>query len=217
MIYAFVIGHHLSWKQIPIDSYKIGIDRGAFLALKHGIALNEAVGDWDSCTKEERQLILSSVPRVISLNSHKDDTDTMHAYREHQHEKDARFLLLGSIQGRRIEHFYANLELVCTDSRVEMIDKDTRIFLLDHDMSIPREEGRYISFFALGEGATISLRGFAYNLDHYHLIPAGPVSAVSNEFRSPLGEVNIHQGKLLCFISKSDARSVAHAIMNTHR
>ena len=217
MIYAFIIGHNIDWDAIPSDAYKIGIDHGAFLALEHGIPLDEAVGDWDSCTAKEREKILTSVLRVTTLNPHKDDTDTMHAYREYCQEKDAKFLLLGSIQGKRVEHFYANLELVALDPRVEMIDQNTRIFQVDHDITLPKEENTFVSFFALGQGAILSLKGFAYDLDHYHLVPAGPISAISNEFVSPYGEVHLHEGKLLCFLSKSDAVNVSHAIISQHR
>ena len=61
-----------------IDSYVIGVDKGALYCLKNHIRMDLAVGDFDSVNNRDFDLI-NKETKIIKLNSIKDDTDTEHA------------------------------------------------------------------------------------------------------------------------------------------
>lgn len=187
------------------NSIKIGVDYGAFLSVKNGIRLDYAVGDFDSCSKEEKEQILLHVPNIIELKSEKDDTDTKHAYSMFKDKNDVEFILLGSIQGKRIEHFYANLELVMNDERVLMQDDDSLIFSKSKAFHVNKGQYKYFSFFPIGEESTISLEGFKYPLKEKRIF-RGDGLTISNELNSDAAYVKIHNGSLLCIFSKNDTR-----------
>lgn len=200
-----IIGNNVNLKDFPFenDSLKIGIDRGSLIAISNNIKLDYAVGDFDSCSEEERNKIYSSVKNVIKLNPIKDDTDTKHAYSMYKDEKDVEFILLGSIAGERIEHFYANLELVMKDERVSLLDDSSLVFMTSKNHEFANIPYKYVSFFPLEEEATISLRGFYYNLDK-QTIYKGQGLGISNEIVDKKAHLEIYEGKVLVFLSKND-------------
>ena len=202
-----IIGRNIDLKSFPFekDSIKIGIDRGAFLAIENGITLDYAIGDFDSCSEEEKEQISLHVPNVLSLNPIKDDTDTKHAYSMFKEKKDIKYILLGSIEGKRIEHFYANLELVMKDERVSMLDDSSLIFMTKKPFKISDTSYKFYSFFPIDETAKISLEGFKYDLNE-ETIYKGEGLTISNEIKTTGALVNIHSGSLLCIFSKNDNR-----------
>ncbi len=205
MIVYLIIGKNIDWKNFSFiePSLKVGIDKGSFLALENGIKLDYAIGDFDSCSEEEKAKILAEVPCVIKLNPIKDDTDTKHAYSIWKNEKDVSFIILGGIEGKRIEHFYANLELAMLDKRITIQDSNTIIRLLNDEETIKQSEYKYISFFPLEEKGRLTLKGFAYDLDDEEIFK-GQGLAVSNELKENECFIKVNDGKFLMFLSKND-------------
>lgn len=200
-----IIGNNVDLKHFHFedDSLKVGIDHGSILSINSGVKLDYAIGDFDSCSKEEKDKIYANVKNVIKLNPIKDDTDTKHAYSLWKDKDDVEFILLGSIGGKRIEHFYANLELVMEDARVTLLDDSSMVFKAYKNQEFEKSPYKYVSFFPIGEKATISLKGFYYNLDK-HDIYRGEGLSVSNEIVDERAYLEIHEGKVLVFFSKND-------------
>lgn len=185
------------------DSIKIGIDRGAFLSLENEIKLDYAIGDFDSCSSSEKDEILHNVPNVFKLNPIKDDTDTKHAYEMFKKQDDISFVILGGTQGKRIEHFYANLELVMKDKRIQMLDDNSLIFKAEKSFDIYKSQYRYYSFFPIKNTAVLSLSGFKYDVEESS-IEIGQGLTISNELKGDKGRVEIIHGPLLCVFSCND-------------
>lgn len=200
-----IVGNNIDLKNYSFldDSIKVGIDRGSFLALENNIDLDYAIGDFDSCLDSEKEKIYAKVPRIIKLNPIKDDTDTKHAYSLWKEEENVSFVILGGIQGKRIEHFYANLELAMLDKRITLEDDYTIIRMIDSEETIKNNGFKYISFFPLEEESYLSLKGFAYDIEN-HLISKGDGLAISNELKNPEGHIKVNKGKFLMFLSKND-------------
>lgn len=197
-------------KNIDLSSYlfednslKVGIDKGAFLALKAGIKLDYAVGDFDSCSILEKEDIAKNVSNIVSLNPVKDDTDTKHAYEMFKNMEGASFIILGGIQGKRIEHFYANIELAMKDERISLLDDNSLIFKAAESFVINKNEYKYFSFFPIGDKALLSLKGFKYEISNQS-IEKGQGLTISNELKDNKGYIEIISGELLCIFSKDD-------------
>ena len=53
----------------------VGVDGGALRLLDQHLSMEVAIGDFDSVTKEQRDLIHEAAGTVVQLPSEKDDTD----------------------------------------------------------------------------------------------------------------------------------------------
>lgn len=200
MEYVLIIGHDMDFSKFNFKGkYLIGVDEGAYIALKNGIELNVAIGDFDSIDAEKLSFIQSKTETII-LSNKKNDTDTWAALKLC---KDAsRIIILGGIQGKRIEHFIANLMLMEKYPRVEMLDNNSHMYIMDSSFSIRKTDYKFISFFAL-QDTIISLEGFAYPLNNYYLKNTDPLT-ISNELTTERGIITLKGGRVLVIQSKED-------------
>ena len=200
-----IVGNNINLKKycFSFDDIIVGVDKGAYLALQSGLHLNYAIGDFDSLSFDEFNLVKKTCSKIIQLNPIKDCTDTFYAYQKFEKEMD-KIIILGGIQGKRIEHFIALLNLIKQDDRVELIDDYTSIKHLrtSRHYKLEKSNYRYISFFSLGD-TIISLSGFKYDLDQYHLSHFDSL-CISNEIVDLIGEIDIDGDDCLMFQSKDD-------------
>ena len=202
MEYVLIIGHDMEFSKFNFKGkYLIGVDEGAYIALKNGIELDVAIGDFDSIDAEKLSFIQSKTKTII-LSNKKNDTYTWAALKLC---KDAsRIIILGGIQGKRIEHFIANLMLMEKYPRVEMLDNNSHMYIMDSSFSIRKTEYKFISFFAL-QDTIISLEGFAYPLNNYYLKNTDPLT-ISNELTTERGIITLKGGRVLVIQSKEDKK-----------
>ena len=186
-------------KEFLNDSFIVGADRGAYNAIKKGITPDVSIGDFDSVTKEEFEIIKTHSKKIITLNPIKDKTDTLEAL-ELVKDYDE-IIILGGIKGNRIEHFYANLLLFYQYKNLKIIDDNSLIEIKDKSFN-PYTSYKFISIFSLDNNTYIDLIGFKYNLENYNLRIDNPLG-ISNEIvEDPY--VKIHSGKILIIYTKDD-------------
>ncbi len=200
MEYVLIIGHDMDFTRFNFQNrYVIGVDEGAYVAIRNNVKLDVAIGDFDSIDPEKLAYIKGKT-KVIQLPQEKNETDTMAALKLC---KDAtRITILGGIQGKRIEHFIANLILMENYPKVEMLDNNSHMYIMDSSFSIKKNDYKFISFFALRE-TRLTLEGFSYPLNNYILKNNDPLT-ISNELTSPMGIVTIKDGRVLVIQSKED-------------
>lgn len=200
MEYVLIIGHDIDFKAFNFkNKYAIGVDEGAYLALMAGVRLDVAIGDFDSIDQDKLAFIKKKT-KVIELPTHKNDTDTGAALK--LCKGASRILLLGAIQGKRIEHFIANLLLMEKNPKIEMLDNNSHMYIMDSSFSLKKTEYKFISFFAL-EDTFITLEGFRYPLNKYYLKNTDPLT-ISNELVEDCGVVTLKGGRVLVIQSKED-------------
>ncbi len=172
----------------------IGVDAGALVCLNKGLALDIAVGDFDSVTSDELELIKSKVKEVIVLNPIKDDTDFMYAYKTLCQGYDE-IHVLGGLGGRR-DHEYMHVHAAMRDNRLVLMNEQNKIQRLDCGVhNISKDLFQYISFFALTQ-ATIDLKGFKYSLDNKDITPEDTF-LTSNEIIGESAVVTLQSGSVL--------------------
>ena len=181
------------------DSYVIGVDKGALYLYQNNIKMDLAVGDFDSISKNDLELIEKET-KVIKLNPIKDDSDTEHAINLVKNYDE--ILILGGIQGKRIEHFYAILLYLQLSKNIILKDNNSLIYYKENDFKIIKNEYKFISFFSLDDNTYISLNGFKYNLYNYNLKRLDPL-CLSNEKKEDIVEVRL-KGKVLVIETKDD-------------
>ncbi len=173
------------------DEYCIGVDKGAYYALKAGINITLAIGDFDSVTEAELAYIKKHAKSVQAHPIRKDKTDSDLAVSEALKHNPKRIEIYGGV-GNRLDHTYANL-LLLRRGNIQLIN--------DHQTSFVLKPGRYeinhkydfISFFAIKPVKELSLEGFSFELQAYDL-DVDDSLCISNKGN---GIVHFSQGELL--------------------
>lgn len=183
-------------KQIPYrnDCEYIGIDRGALIAIRQGIPLKCAIGDFDSVSEQERTEISNNCPIVV-LPSHKDETDTEQGIVYAQEQGYEELILYGGIGGR-LDHTLANVYLLTNrELPFTLMDEHHEIKVLKKGIYQIPKRFTYLSFLAL-EDSVITETGVAYPL-YERKLTTKDIYPISNEITDEYADVIIHYGRVL--------------------
>lgn len=190
-------------KEDVLDSFVVGADRGALLAVLNGISLDISIGDFDSVNQEEFELIKKNSKKVIKLSPIKDKSDTSEAVDLCKGYSD--ILILGGIKGKRIEHFYSNLLTLYNNPNLRMKD-DNSLIETKAKSFIPNTSYKYISLFSIDDESIITLKGMKYNLKAYTLKRNDPLGLSNEIIKDP--QIEILKGRLLVIYSVSDYEDI---------
>ena len=134
-------------KHIPklADCDIIGIDRGAYLAIREGVEPLCAIGDFDSVNAQELEVIKAHCPLEI-LPTHKDETDSEKGV-YYALEQGYRHIILYGGLGGRMDHTLANLYLIMhRDIPLTLMDAHHCIRKLKKGIYQIPKRFRYLSF-----------------------------------------------------------------------
>ena len=94
----------------PFDLF-VGIDRGALFLLEENKEVALAVGDFDSLSKKEHDLVGQKAQEILSAIAEKDDTDTQLALASIFAKYPLAQVTLIGATGGRLDHLLANIWL----------------------------------------------------------------------------------------------------------
>lgn len=183
-------------KHIPklADCDVIGIDRGAYLAIREGVEPLCAIGDFDSVNAQELEVIKAHCPLEI-LPTHKDETDSEKGV-YYALEQGYRHIILYGGLGGRMDHTLANLYLIMhRDIPLTLMDAHHCIRKLKKGIYQIPKRFTYLSFLAL-EPTIITEQGVAYPL-YKRSITAMDIYPISNEITEDYATITIHEGSVL--------------------
>ena len=188
---------------LPIekDDYLIAADGGVDHVRRLGLIPHESLGDFDS---------LGYVPegaRVFPVE--KDDTDAMLAVRRGLALGYREFLLYGCLDGPRLDHTVANLQLL-----QYLADHGAFGILsgLTHGAAVVKNgslrftgsPAGIFSVFCMGPDAKgVTIRGARYELENGTLTAGFPLG-VSNHFLGKDAEISVAGGSLLVIWERAD-------------
>jgi len=180
----------------------IGVDGGIHDIQRKGLVVDLGIGDFDSCYIED---VVNSCSKVKVYPKEKDFSDLELAIREVisvPHEK----IVIYNATGGRLDHFYANLNILIKyyPYNLEIVDTANLIRIVSQPTKLEKTPYQYLSFFALEEGTIITLKGFKYELNEYHLEPLDNL-CLSNELVGE-GYLEVNNKKLLV-IESNDPES----------
>ncbi|NIK67973.1 thiamine diphosphokinase [Paenibacillus sp. BK720] len=189
------------------DDRLIGADRGALFLVQHGYAPDLALGDFDSVTTEELELIRSVSRETVTYDPiDKDYTDTELAFRYALEQSPSEIRMLGAL-GSRFDHSLANVHLlklaIEQGISASITDEHNTISLAEEGtIELHQSEYSHISLLPLSEEVTgITLRGFVYPL-HEATLRIGQSLGISNILADPVGTLTVRTGTLLVIQSK---------------
>ncbi|XMB85611.1 thiamine diphosphokinase [Mycoplasmatota bacterium WC44] len=192
MIVRIIAGAPSAYIEEFSNDYVIAVDFGVEHAINKDIKIDLAVGDFDSVDKT----YLNDL-KILELNPIKDETDLYVAIQEAIRLNPEKIVIYGATNGR-FDHYIANIHLLDLYN-IEIVDEVNKIFIKDNKFKLKKRNG-YVSFFNYSGNPVISLEGFKYPLNEYHL-EYGDSLCVSNEIIDDFGEINIKNGKVLVILS----------------
>jgi len=190
------------------DTVFIGADRGALHLLQRGITPLEAVGDFDSVSEVEYDLIATSVQIMGRFRSEKDETDLELAVNRALSYRPEQIVLTG-VTGGRLDHMESALQLMY---RLQLTNEQTifSIYNKTNELSLlipgehqvkPDTRYPYISFFPFGGTvAGLTLTGFKYETADA-VLETGMTLFTSNEPVSEVCTISFYEG--ICLMVRS--------------
>ena len=144
--------------------------------------------------------------KVIRLKPEKDDSDTQSAMNYAIQNGAKKITILGAT-GNRVDHLMANFGLLVLakkqEAEVILADQYNYMKLVSDGEIIKKSTqfGKYVSLFG-GDVTGLTLEGFKYSLDNYHLATADSGLTVSNEIVSEKAKVTYRSGTLLMIMAQ---------------
>jgi thiamine pyrophosphokinase len=173
------------------EDFIIGADQGALLLASNDIYFDLALGDFDSVTEKELELIKKHCENVKVFPEVKDYTDTYLAVEEAIDSGYDEIIIYGGIGGR-LDHTFANINLLKLGN-ITIKTENEIVYILKPGKYNITNDMLYISFFALEDVVDLSLRQFEYQVDKLYLDTSNPL-CISNRNE---GEVEFKEGLLL--------------------
>ena len=206
----------------------IAADRGLEFFLDYLILPDVVIGDFDSLSEDGKNFLEmqsedisyggmlewklqkgeGKVVEVVRLRPEKDDSDTQSAM-NYAIQNGAKEIVILGVTGNRVDHLMANFGLLILAQKqgaeVALADRYNYMKLISSGTILKKAEqfGKYVSFFPLGGDVTgLTLEGFKYPLDKYHLTTADSGLTVSNEISGEYAKVTYESGTLLMIMSR---------------
>lgn len=196
---------------VPPGAVIVAADGGAEHALRLGLAVDVAVGDFDSISRSGLAALERAGVRVERHACVKDATDLELALDVAVGLRPRRILVVGSGSGRA-DHAFGQLLLLGSEAyRGVEIDAQVGralIHVIRGERSLAGARGELISLFALhGPAVGVATEGLVYPLCGETLAP-GSSRGVSNVFAAEEARVRLERGVLLAVRpGGQDARS----------
>ncbi|MCM3783858.1 thiamine diphosphokinase [Neobacillus mesonae] len=193
-------------KNLRADDILIGADYGAWFLVKNDLRPAISVGDFDSVTREQFDLIEKMSTRTISCDPiDKDLTDTELALEYAYTFKPEEIVIFGAT-GSRLDHTLANIQILFKTLKAKIPcsiqNKNNLIQITDSQITVHKTEYEYVSLIPLTtEVRGIYLDGFMYPLEDAVLTIGGSLG-ISNQISQKEATITIKEGVLLVVHSK---------------
>ena len=181
-------------KNVPrFDMPYIGVDRGAYILASLKIPMDLAIGDFDSVTLSEKELIQTYAKEMIALNPVKDDTDFEAALKAIDLDAYDLIYVYGGLGGR-LDHTFMNLRIVSMyPNKLCMLDDLNRVIAYKKGVyKLSKDDYRYVSLFTTNT-ACITIEGVKYPLVKQDLTITD-LYTISNEILQEYATLTVHDG-----------------------
>ncbi len=166
----------------------IGVDRGALVAVNEGIQVDLALGDFDSITSNEQEILHQKAKEILAFPTDKDDTDTEIALLYVLENYPDTDVFLYNWYGGRIDHLYSLLLLVLQKRfrslvpHLHFVSRKNQVsFYMPGEHFITKiEHMEYLSYILLTDVKDLTLNQVKYPLEKVSFDQ--PHALISNEF-----------------------------------
>ena len=194
---------------IQTADFVIGVDRGAYWLLRHGLTPHVAIGDFDSTIVSEFNLIKKKISDVRAFPSEKDQTDLELAVDYAIGLKPKELIIYGAI-GNRFDHTIVSVNLLekLMKNKIDakMRDQYNELFLLESRRTILKSPRyTYLSLLPYSSKAVVTISGVLYSVTK-HTFYRNSSLGVSNEIVGKQAEIIVHSGIVLVIQSRDRSK-----------
>lgn len=183
----------------------VGVDKGAYWLVNQVVKIDVAIGDFDSVTKEELQIVERNVKKIIKVTPEKDATDLELAIDYLIKLNPESVVIYGAIGSRfdqSLQSVYLLELLLSHNINAKIVNGTNEIYVTKSKLIfLTPLPFPYCSVVPISEKAVVSLSGFKYPLERevlYRIHSRG----ISNEIiRSP-AEVMVYNGTVAVILSR---------------
>jgi thiamine pyrophosphokinase len=158
---------------------------------------NYLIGDLDSASEEEVLWAQENNVQIIKYPFEKDETDTELALAFAKKLKIFNTEISG-VLGKRIDHSLASFYLIAKYGFLnpKIVEEYLESGFLSKSKEFEVEKDETWSVFQIGGDAEISLSGFKYELNNFHIEKFNPIG-VSNQTVKNKVKISIHEGSII--------------------
>lgn len=186
----------------------IAADGGALHCRRLGLTPSVVIGDFDSLSEDDLQVLELAGARLLRYPERKDFTDLELALRYAAGQGADEILVLGGL-GARWDQTVANLLLPAAAgleaARIRLLDGPQEVMLIrgGETLTLPGGPGDIVSLLPLGgEAGGVVTTGLEYPL-HAESLSFGSSRGISNVISAPNASVSLGQGLLLCVLIRA--------------
>ena len=185
---------------VPAGAVVVAADAGAEVALALGIAVDVAVGDFDSISSESLAILERSGARIEPHPRDKEATDLALALDAALGYSPRRILVVGGAGGR-LDHLLGELLLLGADAYagvvLDALLGSAAVHVVRGERSLTGTPGELVSLHALhGPAVGVVTEGLVYPL-RGETLPAGSSRGISNVFAAEEARISLERGVVL--------------------
>lgn len=192
--------------QITPTDFIIGVDHAAYWLIQNKIKPDFAIGDFDSVTPKELEIIKSNSKNILTFPTDKDFTDLELAVNKAitLHPKSVE--IYGSL-GTRLDHSLVSIQLLekllKNNIPSAIIDNNNKCLICNSKAVIKKDKNyQYLSILPVSKIIVISISGCKYPLSRAKITRSLSL-CVSNEIVSGSATITIHRGLALVIQSRN--------------
>ena len=156
-----------------------------------------SIGDFDSVSTEELNLIKSFSKECVHLNIDKNETDSEAALMYVSNLNLYELEMISDL-GNRFDHLLNNFRLL-NKYKFTLKTRDSEIFILNEGFTQLKKSHEVLSLFANGQ-AIIDLKGTLYELSEHHISEADTY-LTSNKIIADNASINVLSGSVIVVMS----------------
>lgn len=195
---------------VPSSAFVVAADSGVALAHTLALAVDVAVGDFDSLDPGLVARLGDLAGEVRRHPSDKNATDLELALLVAAERAPARVLVVG-LEGGRPDHALANLLVAAAPGfaslDVELVLDRGRAWVVRDRLVGSWSAGATVSLLPVHGAATVSIDGVRWPLDHSTLAP-GTTRGVSNSAAGAATTVTVHDGVVICIVPRTIPQTI---------
>jgi thiamine pyrophosphokinase len=188
------------YKEINYSEYDIYCaDGGANYAYKLGLTPKLILGDLDSVSEEIILYFKKLGVEIEKFPTSKDFTDGELILKKVSPNYES-VMILGGLGGRT-DHFLTNLNLLEKYQNIIFEDESEILFWVKNNMKLKNKIGKTISFIPFTDVKSLTLEGFAYNIENLNLSRENS-RCMSNIIISEIAQIRYKNGSIIGIIQK---------------
>lgn len=192
-------------REIKSGDFIIGVDGAALWLIQNKVHPDLAIGDFDTVSSAQYQIIRTNSLQIKKFTPHKDYTDLELAVK-HTLLLNPKEVIIFGATGTRLDHTLGNIALLEKFLKLNIptriIDAHNIIILAEKSLQIKKSlRYPYFSILPYTRKVIVTISGVKYNIENKE-IQQGETIGISNEIVGKYCRIEVHSGIVIVIRSR---------------